>query len=223
MFIVYFISVSTVGAWVTDWTNDSLFGDGFHLVGIGSSEYADAEYEYTKAETSVEAFEATAEEKGISPADAKDLTARAELLDDEGKVEEEFTVDYEAYTAALSALRKEAPDPADFGVWVPGIPVLVGRGLEAINAADWISSLVLDGIIAGVGSVLGFVPQMLVLFFFQHSLRRADMARVAFNMDGYSASSDFPKILYSHAYRHRSAAFPASWQAAQSRISATGA
>ena len=58
----------------------------------------------------------------------------------------------------------EEPDPASYGVWVPGIPVLIEQGLDAVNCVDWLKGLILDGIVAGVGAVLGFVPQMLVLF-----------------------------------------------------------
>lgn len=120
MFLVYYISVTTVGSWATDWVNDSAFGDGWHL----------------------------------------------------------------------------------FGIQIPGIPVLVGDGLEAIGCADWLSGLIVDGIIAGVGAVLGFVPQMLVLFIFLAFLESCGyMARIAFIMDrifrkfGLSGKSFIPMLI----------------------------
>lgn len=96
MFLVYYTSVTTVGAWATDWTNDGLFGDGFHLLGIGALDYEDG-------------------------------------------------------------------NASEYGIWIPGIPVLAESLLDALNCAGWLKGLVLDGIVSGVGAVLGFVPQMLVL------------------------------------------------------------
>ena len=120
MWIVYYVSVSTVGAWATDWANDGLFGDGFRL----------------------------------------------------------------------------------FGMDVPGIPVIIGNALDAVNCAGWLQSLILDGIVAGVGAVLGFVPQMLVLFIFLAFLEACGyMARVAFIMDrifrkfGLSGKSFIPMLI----------------------------
>ena len=120
MFLVYYISVSTIGTWTTDWMNDKLFGDGFHL----------------------------------------------------------------------------------FGAWVPGIPVLIGNGLAKINCAEWLSRLILDGIVAGVGGVLGFVPQMLVLFLFLGFLEACGyMSRIAFVLDrifrkfGLSGKSFIPMLV----------------------------
>lgn len=143
MFLVYYISMVTVGAAATDWANDGLFGDGFHLFGIGSGEYEEA----------------------------------AEAYGDE-------------------------PDPAAYGVWVPGIPVLVGKGLEAAGAADWLAGLINDGIVAGVGAVLGFVPQMLVLFLLLAFLEACGyMARIAFVLDrifrkfGLSGKSFIPMLI----------------------------
>ena len=148
MFLVYFISVTTVGTFVTDWTNDGLFGEGFHLFGIGASEY----------ETAVEAFEA-------------DPTL-------------------------------EEPSASDYGIWVNGIPVLLENGLDAINTAPWLKDLILNGIIAGVGAVLGFVPQMLVLFFLLAFLESCGyMARIAFILDrifrkfGLSGKSFIPMLI----------------------------
>ena len=148
MFLVYFISVTTVGTFVTDWTNDGLFGEGFHLFGIGASEY----------ETAVEAFEA-------------DPTL-------------------------------EEPSASDYGIWVNGIPVLLENGLDAINTAPWLKDLILNGIVAGVGAVLGFVPQMLVLFFLLAFLESCGyMARIAFILDrifrkfGLSGKSFIPMLI----------------------------
>lgn len=200
MFIVYYISVTTVGTWVTDWTNDGLFGEGWHLLGIGSAEYNEASEEYVISGATIEAFEAAAEQAGLDPAAATDLTATAEILDEEnGEVPNSIGVTYNDYMAALEF---EEPDPANYGVWVPGIPVLIGNGLEAVNCADWLSGLILDGIVGGVGAVLGFVPQMLVLFIFLAFLEGCGyMARVAFVMDrifrkfGLSGKSFIPMLI----------------------------
>ena len=202
MFVVYFVSVTTVGGWATDWANDGVFGDGWHLFGIGSSAYEEASEAYAVPGAKVEAFEAAAEEKGIDPADpvqANGLTATAKLYDDNGKVEEEIPVDYNGY---LEASKIEEPDPAAYGVWVPGIPGLVEKGLQAIHCAEWLQQLILNGIIAGVGAVLGFVPQMLVLFLFLAFLESCGyMARIAFVMDrifrkfGLSGKSFIPMLI----------------------------
>ena len=148
MFLVYYISVTTVGTWVTDWANDGVFGDGWHLFTIGTADY----------EAALEDFDA--------------------------------------------GLITEEPDPASFGVWVPGVPVIVESGLDAIGCADWLKSLILDGIVGGVGAVLGFVPQILVLFIFLAFLEACGyMARVAFIMDrifrkfGLSGKSFIPMLI----------------------------
>ena len=202
MFVVYFVSVTTVGGWATDWANDGVFGDGWHLFGIGSSAYEEASEAYAVPGAKVEAFEAAAEEKGIDPADpvqANGLTATAKLYDDNGNVEEEIPVDYNGY---LEASKIEEPDPAAYGVWVPGIPGLVEKGLQAIHCAEWLQQLILNGIIAGVSAVLGFVPQMLVLFLFLAFLESCGyMARIAFVMDrifrkfGLSGKSFIPMLI----------------------------
>ena len=199
MFIVYFVSVTTVGTWATDWANDGVFGDGFHLLGIGSSSYEKAAEEYEVPGAIVEAFETAAEEEGLQPGAAADLTTTAYLYDDEGNVEEQIPVDFAAYEEAAA---KEEPDPAAYGVWVPGVPVLVKDGLTAIHCADWLQGLILDGIIGGVGAVLGFVPQMLVLFLFLAFLESCGyMARIAFVMDrifrkfGLSGKSFIPMLI----------------------------
>ncbi|MDD4511288.1 MAG: ferrous iron transporter B, partial [Oscillospiraceae bacterium] len=199
MFIVYFVSVTTVGTWATDWANDGVFGEGWHLFTIGSADYEAALEEYVVPGAQIEAFEATAEEAGLKPEASTTLTTTAYLYDDDGNVEEEIPVTYADYTAALEI---EEPDPAAYGVWVPGIPVLARSGLEAVHCADWLRSLILDGIIAGVGAVLGFVPQMLVLFLFLAFLEGCGyMSRIAFVMDrifrkfGLSGKSFIPMLI----------------------------
>ena len=200
MFLVYYISVSTVGSWATDWANDGVFGDGWHLFGIGTSAYEEAADEYVVPGAIVEAFEAAAEEEGVDPAEAKDLATTAYLYnEDDGTVEEEIAVDYDAY---MEASEMEEPDPADYGVWVPGIPGLIEQGLDNIGCADWLKALILDGIIAGVGAVLGFVPQMLILFFLLAFLEGCGyMARIAFVLDrifrkfGLSGKSFIPMLI----------------------------
>ncbi len=199
MFIVYFVSVTTVGTWATDWANDGVFGDGWHLFGIGSLAYEEAAEEYAVPGAMVEAFETAAEEAGLDPAAAESLTTTAYLYDDDGNVEEELPVDFAAYTKAAAL---EEPDPTEYGVWVPGLPVLIGAGLDAVNCADWLRGLILDGIVGGVGAVLGFVPQMLVLFIFLAFLESCGyMARIAFVMDrifrkfGLSGKSFIPMLI----------------------------
>ena len=156
MFIVYFVSVTTVGTWATDWANDGVFGDGWHLFGIGSSAYEAATENYEEPGAVVEAFEAAAAAAGavdeaasteeatvLVPELAASLSATAYLYDDEGNVEEEIPVTYASY---LEAAAVEEPDPAAYGVWVPGIPVLISSGLTAVHCADWLQGLILDGI-----------------------------------------------------------------------------
>lgn len=197
MFIVYFVSVSTVGTWATDWANDGVFGDGWHLT--GGSAYEEAVEDYAEPAAIIEAFEAAAEEANLDPAEASVLTATAYLYDDDGNVEKEIPVNLAVYEEAAAI---EEPAPEDFGIWVPGIPVLIGNGLEKIHCAEWLQSLILDGIVGGVGAVLGFVPQMLVLFIFLAFLESCGyMARVAFVMDrifrkfGLSGKSFIPMLI----------------------------
>lgn len=197
MFIVYFVSVSTVGTWATDWANDGVFGDGWHLT--GGAVYEEAVEAYAEPAAVVEAFEAAAEEAELDPAEAVNVTATAYLYDEDGNVEEEIPVNFAVYEKAVAV---EEPDPEDFGIWVPGIPVLIGNGLEKIHCAEWLQSLILDGIVGGVGAVLGFVPQMLVLFIFLAFLESCGyMARVAFVMDrifrkfGLSGKSFIPMLI----------------------------
>lgn len=185
MFIVYYISVTTVGTWVTDWTNDCLFGDGFFFLNNGAVEYEEAVADFDRAGAVLEAME-----NGEKTVD---------ISDEDGNVIE--TVEVNADTVA-EAEAVEEPNPADFGMWVDGIPVIVGNFLERVNCAEWLSSLILDGIVAGVGAVLGFVPQMLVLFIFLAFLEACGyMARVAFIMDrifrkfGLSGKSFIPMLI----------------------------
>ncbi len=209
MFIVYYFSISTVGTMGTDWVNDNLFGDGYHLFGIGSSAYEEAAEEYVEPAAALDAVAAAAEAAGIELEEDAVLTEEqfktlsptpiAEIFDDEGNVEEKFAVDYAKYTEAAEA---EEPDPADYGVWIPGIPALIESGLDAIGCSDWLKSLILDGIVAGVGAVLGFLPQMLVLFLFLAFLEGCGyMARIAFIMDrvfrkfGLSGKSFIPMLI----------------------------
>lgn len=233
MFLVYYISMQTVGTAATDWANDGLFGDGWHLFGIGSSQAAEAEETYGDSDAIIEAFNAQYGNDDI--AEAVDLesenysedaakAALAELVNltpsdasvtysvqDEETLEITETPDTKksdlekAVSNYLNTDYKEgygAPDVATYGIWVPGIPVLIGNGLDAINCADWLNGLILDGIIAGVGAVLGFVPQMLVLFILLAFLESCGyMARIAFVLDrifrkfGLSGKSFIPMLV----------------------------
>ena len=229
MFLVYWVAMVGVGAPATDWANDGLFGDGWHLFGIGTAEYTEVADNYTAAmdavsgyyelDTETENFDADAalaDMKAVQP-DADSATIEVE--DEETLAQNEMTVYYDAipedadeestvgmtYVDAVSYLEEngfDEPDPADYGVWVPGIPVLIGNGLEAAGTADWLNGLILDGIVAGVGAVLGFVPQMLVLFLMLAFLEACGyMARIAFVLDrifrkfGLSGKSFIPMLI----------------------------
>ena len=193
MFLVYYLAMVTVGASATDWANDGLFGDGWHLFGIGSAAYNEVAEEWGDAATIVDGYDAYVEENG-EPADGV-FTYTVEDEETLATEEETATVaDYEEALATLEELGDE-PDPADYGVWVPGIPVLIGNGLEAVGCADWLSGLILDGI-------LGFVPQMLVLFLLLAFLEACGyMARIAFVLDrifrkfGLSGKSFIPMLI----------------------------
>ena len=209
MFLVYFISVTTVGTWATDWANDGLFGDGWHLFGIGSSAYDDAMTDYAVENVWTDELVAivdAAEADGVVGAD--ELAAAIE--------DEDFGAFDEAYGSYADALAEadydiaglcdaaleDAPDPADYGVWVPGIPVLFDDLLDRVGCAEWLHSLIVDGIIGGVGAVLGFVPQMLVLFLLLAFLESCGyMARIAFVLDrifrrfGLSGKSFIPMLI----------------------------
>ncbi len=200
MFLVYYIAMVTVGTAATDWANDGLFGDGWHLFGIGSSSYNEAAEEYSDAALIVDGYEAYIEENGSAPTgDFPYSVTDEETL--EVTVETATLADYDEALATVEKYGEE-PDPADYGVWVPGIPVLVGDGLEAAGAADWLAGLINDGIVAGVGAVLGFVPQMLVLFLMLAFLEACGyMARIAFVLDrifrkfGLSGKSFIPMLV----------------------------
>ena len=270
MFLVYYISVTTVGTIATDWANDGVFGDGWYL-GSGQEQFDEVSEEFEGAQESVDAFEAAAEEEDLDPAsetfiedaEAAGLTATYESYDDETGENETVEVDVDAYQEALDVLAPyqgdqnaiaafeaaaieegldpesedfadeaadagiiatyvdedgetqevdadtyaeevegSEPDPTEYGMWVPGIPVLVEQGLDSIGCADWLKALILDGIVAGVGAVLGFVPQMLVLFLLLAFLESCGyMARIAFILDrvfrrfGLSGKSFVPILI----------------------------
>ena len=200
MFLVYWIAMVAVGAPATDWANDGLFGDGWHLFGIGAAQYEEAAGAYGDAAAVVDGYNTYVEEHGEAPAD--EFTYSVEDEETLEITDETATAaDYEAALATMEELGGE-PDPADYGVWVPGIPALIGSALEAANAAPWLSGLILDGIVAGVGAVLGFVPQMLVLFLLLAFLEGCGyMARIAFVLDrvfrkfGLSGKSFIPMLI----------------------------
>ena len=229
MYLVYYIAMVTVGSAATDWANDGLFGDGWHLFGMGTSEYTEVADNYTAASEAISAYydldteaddfdpdTALADMKAVQPASA---SATIEVEDEETLAMNDMTVYYDAipadadeettvpmtYVDAVSYFETngfDEPDPADYGVWVPGVPVLIGNALEAAGAAEWLNGLILDGIVAGVGAVLGFVPQMLVLFLMLAFLEACGyMARIAFGLDrifrkfGLSGKSFIPMLI----------------------------
>lgn len=233
MFLVYYISVTTVGTIVTDWANDGVFGDGWHLLGIGQSEYEESSEEYTEAADIVNAFIESSEEFGVDSesaaiaidSEAQDFdpaTAKSALLsftsqfsstdevsytvvDEETMADEELTATGADLVQAADVLEEyefAEPDPAGYGIYVPGLPVLIEEGLTSVNCADWLQSLILDGIVGGVGAVLGFVPQLFVLFILLAILESCGyMARVAFVLDrifrkfGLSGKSFIPMLI----------------------------
>ena len=241
MFLVYYIAMVTVGAHATDWANDGLFGNGFHLFGIGSSRYEEAAEPYANARNAVDAFvnEQTApevasaldpESEGYDPGkalaalkayrpdpavtsatvDAEDeetlekitLTAYLDRIPADADAQTTVPMSYNEAVDFYSAHGLDEPDPADYGIWIPGVPVLVGALLERMHCAEWLSGLINDGIVAGVGAVLGFVPQMLVLFLLLAFLEACGyMARIAFVLDrvfrkfGLSGKSFIPILI----------------------------
>ena len=232
MFLVYWVAMVGVGAPATDWANDGVFGDGWHLFGIGSSEYNDTNDEYTAAVQAVSAFlgedidveaddfDADALKEEMDSFTTSSETAEIDVEDEETLAINTMVAYYDTipegadkldnviqmtYVDAVKYLDEngfDAPDPADYGVWVPGIPVLVSNALESANAADWLSGLINDGIVAGVGAVLGFVPQMFVLFLMLAFLEACGyMARIAFVLDrifrkfGLSGKSFIPMLV----------------------------
>ncbi len=199
MFLVYWIAMVGVGAPATDWANDGLFGDGFHLFGMDGG-YGDIAESYAEASAIVDGYDAYVEEFGSAPVGEYTY----EVEDEETLEITEETASLEDYEEALKTVEAigDEPDPADYGTWIPGIPALVESGLEAAGAADWLSGLILDGIVAGVGAVLGFVPQMLVLFLMLAFLEACGyMARIAFVLDrifrrfGLSGKSFIPMLI----------------------------
>lgn len=233
MFLIYYISMVTVGTAATDWANDGLFGDGWHLFGIGTSQYEQAVEDYGDTDQIIDAFNSEYGNDDITAA----LDSESEDYDEETakqslnelvaltpsnasvtySVEDEETLEVtdfpdtdkaaleDAVSQYLNTDYKEnygAPDASTYGVWVPGIPVLAENGLDAVNAADWLKGLILDGIIAGVGAVLGFVPQMLVLFLLLAIVEACGyMSRIAFVLDrvfrkfGLSGKSFIPMLI----------------------------
>ncbi len=211
MIIVYYVSVTSLGAIGTDWANDGLFGDGWHLFGIGASEYDEAMNEYANENIFTDELKLTVDEA----VNADVIGA----LDIQGAVEDgDFGAFDEAYGSYADSLAEagydisefvdaplesdDVPDTADYGIYIPGIPVFVESALDAIGCEGWLKSLMLDGIIGGVGAVLGFVPQMLILFIFLAFLEYCGyMARVAFIMDrifrkfGLSGKSFIPMLI----------------------------
>ena len=212
MFLVYYISVSTVGAFATDWANDGVFGDGWFL-GAGGDEYAEVVDEFDDASESVAAFDEAAIAEGLDPesdtflfeAEQAGIVGSYEAYDDETGENELVEVDAAAYEEAkdiIAASGGEVPDPTEYGIWVPGLPVIIGDALASIDAADWLTALILDGIVAGVGAVLGFIPQMLVLFLLLAFLESCGyMSRIAFILDrvfrrfGLSGKSFVPILI----------------------------
>lgn len=232
MFLVYYIAMVGVGAASTDWANDGLFGDGWHLFGIGSKAYTELADGYTDSMNAVNAYyelDTEAEDFDAETALAEmeavsgDKTSTVEVEDEETLAVNEMTVYFDelpemsdkqmekegiigtTYKEGVEFFKEngfDEPDPADYGVWVPGIPVLVEGLLDKVGAADWLKGLILDGIVAGVGAVLGFVPQMLVLFLLLAFLEACGyMARIAFVLDrifrkfGLSGKSFIPMLI----------------------------
>ena len=232
MFLVYYISMVTFGASATDFTNDGVFGDGWHLLDIGTSVYEEASEEYGDSDLIIEAFNNEYGNDDISYSvdleneeydETKAKSALDELyslVDDNASVtytvEDEETLATEDFKASKDDLKESidnylnteykegygAPDTSNYGIWVPGVPVLIENLLDRINCADWLKGLILDGIVAGAGAVLGFVPQMLVLFFLLAFLEACGyMARIAFVLDrifrkfGLSGKSFIPMLI----------------------------
>ena len=224
MFLVYYISMVTVGTAATDWANDGLFGDGYHLFGIGTSEYEEhaeaigiltGSAEAAENDAVLEALDFENEEYDSAAAVKAVNTFAASVKDDDEftyEVEDEETLEVSEETSTGEDVKAAAEvfaknegkpdDPAEFGIWVPGIPAIVEGWLEAANAPEWLSGLILDGIIGGVGAVLGFVPQMLVLFLLLAFLEACGyMARIAFVLDrifrrfGLSGKSFIPILI----------------------------
>ncbi len=191
MFLVYALAMGgwgvSIGTAATDWANDGLFGDGWFLPFSGSDAdgYDEAAGAFEEASAIMEAYESGETEAYLYDADAGEVSTLA--------------VTAESYAQALTV---EEPDPASYGTHVPGLPVLVENLLDAMGVSGVLASLILDGIVGGVGAVLGFVPQMLVLFLLLAILEDVGyMARIAFIMDrifrrfGLSGKSFIPMLV----------------------------
>ncbi|QRG87207.1 ferrous iron transporter B [Bulleidia sp. zg-1006] len=210
MFIVYFCSIQTFGTKATDWVNDGLFGDGWFWLGKGRAEFDEASANFSMDSEAKEAFENEAIEKGLMKKEGEEVkvldqkalekfTVSTEVHDESGKVVETRAVDFKTYEKYAA---EEEPDAHDFGPYQVGLPVILGDFLKSIHTSEWVQGLVLDGILAGVGSVLGFLPQMLTLFFFLAFLEGCGyMARIAFVLDrlfrrfGLSGKSFIPMLV----------------------------
>lgn len=231
MFLVYYISMVSVGAAATDWANDSLFGDGFHLFGIGSKEAEEAAGEYGDTDAIIAGGLEFAASKGIDVSaaetaidiesddfDADAAAVQLELIaagfgnSDEFtyELEDDETLEVTEKNASIADFRSAAAmfakydggvDPANYGKWIPGVPAIAEK-LLGDNCPEWLHGLVIDGIIGGVGAVLGFVPQMLVLFLLLAFIEACGyMSRVAFVLDkvfckfGLSGKSFIPILV----------------------------
>lgn len=213
MFLVYYIAVSTVGTFATDWANDGLFGDGYHLFGIGTSAYNDAVTDYAKenvwTDEMIFLVDEAVENNVIGAQDIQSAVAdgdfgafdEAYALYADSLSEAGYDIS-EIYEAALGDEVEGVPDNSEYGVWVPGVPVIIEAGLEAARCPEWLNSLIIDGIVGGVGAVLGFVPQMIVLFIMLAFLESCGyMARIAFVLDrifrkfGLSGKSFIPMLI----------------------------
>ncbi len=155
---IYYIAISTVGSYATDWANDGVFGDGWYL----------------------------------DPVAIVDPDAGAQARYDEAA----------GIDGATGEATRDPGEPQEYGLWIPGIPALVGPALEAVDCVPWLYDLIMDGIIAGVGAVLGFVPQIMILFFLLAILEGCGyMARVTFILDrifrrfGLSGKTFIPMIV----------------------------
>ncbi len=210
MFLVYYISVSTVGTWATDWAGDGVFGDGWHLLGIGSTEYTEVMTDYAAEHVWTEEFLDTIQaaanakiagaEQILAAMEKEDYNAFIEAYDTYADALEAAGYDVSSVAAAMEGA--DVPDPEEYGVWVPGIPGLLESGLEAVHCAHWLQDLILNGIVGGVGAVLGFVPQMVVLFLLLAFLEACGyMSRIAFILDrifrkfGLSGKSFIPILI----------------------------
>ncbi|MBQ8840074.1 MAG: ferrous iron transporter B [Clostridia bacterium] len=193
MFLVYFIAMAPnfIGTALTDWANDGVFGDGYFLFGIGQEKYEEALDEYTLNQEILENLpDGYATEDFI-----------LEREDEEGNTYT-VTVTYEMVKNAMANKDQEEPDVGNFGPYIVGVPTVIGWWLDSAQAPEWLSSLLLDGIIGGVGAVLGFVPQLIILFILLSLLEDCGyMSRVAFILDrlfrrfGLSGKSFIPMLV----------------------------